>query len=413
MSRTPQPTTGGDRIIEPHTPTLGFVAFAAGFVAVGLSQRSLLVAPAPLTPQLRADTHLNAGLTSLLTVLPLLCFGVFATVAPKVADRWGLDRCIVGSAALAGVGVGIRCAPSVAALFIGSAVIGAGVAVNNVLLPALIKRDFAARTGLALGFYTLLLNGGAALASATSVPLATDLHLGWRTVLALWGVLPVLAVLLLAHRLAIPTRRGADHDGVVRMPLRRSGLAWAVSVFMALQSLLYYALVAWLPSVLVDAGMTPRSAGTTAAVMSIAGVALSFVVPVAAMRQRSQRGLVALSIAGFMVGLTGLLVAPVPAAWLWMLALGVGQGTGIALALSFLVLRTTTAVDAARLSGMSQTLGYLVAACGPLMFGVAHDVTGRWTLALIASLVVTAVMLSVGWVAASAGVIGDRALDMP
>jgi CP family cyanate transporter-like MFS transporter len=396
-------------MIKPAVPTLAFVAFAAGFIAVGLSQRSLLVAPAPLTPALRADTHLTAGMTSLLTVLPLLCFGVFATVAPKVAHRWGLDRCIVFSAALAAVGVGIRSAPGVAALFVGSAIIGAGVAVNNVLLPALIKRDFAARTGLALGFYTLLLNGGAALASATSVPLATDLHLGWRSVLALWGVLPLLAVMLWAPRLARSPRNGLTQDSPVRVRLRRSRLAWAVSAFMALQSLLYYALVAWLPSVLVDAGMTPRSAGATAAVMSIAGVAMSFVVPVAAMRLKSQRSLVALSIAGFVIGMIGTIIAPVPAAWLWMLALGVGQGTGIALALSFLVLRTRTAIEAARLSGMAQTLGYLVAACGPLMFGIAHDATGGWTVALIASLAIAVVMFAVGWVAGSPGAVEDDA----
>jgi MFS transporter, CP family, cyanate transporter len=394
---------------ESASLTIGFAIFAAGFVVVGLSQRSLLVAAAPLTPELRADTHLNASLTSLLTVLPLLCFGVFATVAPKAADRWGLDRCIVASAALAAMGVLIRSAPGVPALFVGSAVIGAGIAVNNVLLPALIKRDFAARNGLALGFYTLLLNGGAAVASAASVPLAVDLHLGWRTALAVWGILPVLAVALWAPRLAAPVDHGTVDAGPV--PLRRSGLAWAVSAFMALQSLLYYALVAWLPSVLVDAGMTAVSAGATAAIMSIAGVALSFAVPVAAMRVRSQRGLVALSVGGFVVGLTGLLLAPVAAPWLWMVALGVGQGTGIALALSFFVLRTTTALEAARLSGMAQTLGYLVAACGPLMFGIAHDVTGGWTFALIGSVVVSAAMLTVGWISGSPRVIGALDLD--
>ncbi len=394
-------------MIRPAVPTLATVVFGAGFIAIALSQRSLLVAPAPLTPQLRMDTHLSAGMTSLLTVLPLLCFGVFATVAPKVAHQWGLDRCIVASAALAAVGIGIRSAPGVLALFVGSAVIGAGVAVNNVLLPALIKRDFAARAGLALGLYTLLLNGGAALASATSVPLATGLHLGWRTVLALWGILPVLGVLLWAPRLAVSRRNGLTQDSPVRVRLRSSRLAWAVSAFMALQSLLFYALVAWLPSILVDAGMTPRSAGATAAVMSIAGVAMSFVVPVAAMRMRTQRSLVALSVAGFVVGLTGTIVAPVSAAWLWMVALGVGQGSGIALALSFLVLRTRTAIEAARLSGMAQTVGYLVAACGPLMFGIAHDATGGWTVALIASLAIAVVMFAVGWVAGSPGVVED------
>ncbi|HKV18027.1 MAG TPA: MFS transporter [Mycobacterium sp.] len=382
--------------------------FSAGFVAIGLSQRSLLVAPAPLTPQLRADLDLTAGAISVLTVLPLLCFGLFATVAPKVAQQWGLDRCILGSAALACAGVVVRSAPGVAALFTGSALIGAGVAVNNVLLPAMIKRDFSARTGLALGCYTILLNGGAALASATTVPLADDLHLGWRIALALWGVLPVLGVLLWAPRVAgSPARARAEGIGP-RVRLRRSRLAWAVSVFMALQSLLYYALIAWLPSILVDTGMPPRDAGATAAVMSIAGMALSFLVPIVAMRIRSQRSLVALSTASFGIGLVGLIVAPGAAAMWWMLALGVGQGTGIALALSLLVLRTRTAGEAAQLSGMAQTLGYLVAAAGPLMFGIAHDHTGRWTAALVASLVITAVMLAAGWAAGTPAFVSDE-----
>jgi CP family cyanate transporter-like MFS transporter len=394
-------------------PILRPAVFAAGFIAVGLSQRSLLVAPAPLTPALRADLDLTAGMTSVLTVLPLLCFGVFATAAPKVALQWGLDRCILASAALACAGVAIRSAPSVLALFAGSALIGAGVAVNNVLLPAMIKRDFATRTGLALGCYTILLNGGAALASATSVPLATDLHLGWRMTLALWGVLPVLGVLLWAPRLAASPAHVRTQDRPVRARLRRSRLAWAVSLFMALQSLLYYALVAWLPSILVDAGMTSRSAGATAAVMSIAGMGMSFIVPIAAMRMSSQRSLVALSTVSFAVGLIGLIAAPTPAAVWWMLALGVGQGTGIALALSFLVLRTRTATEAARLSGMAQTLGYLVAASGPLMFGIVHDGTGRWTVALVASLAIAAVMLAAGWVAGSPRFVEDEVSPTP
>lgn len=382
--------------------------FAAGFVAVGLSQRSLLVSPAPLAPQIRADLQLTAGMTSVLTVLPLLCFGVFATVGAKLAQQWGLDRCILGSAALASAGVAIRSGAGLTALIAGSALIGAGVAVNNVLLPAMIKRDFSTRTGLALGCYTVLLNGGAALASATTVPLATELHLGWRTALALWAVLPVLGVLLWSPRMTASPACARTLDTPVRARLRRSRLAWAASGFMALQSLLYYALVAWLPSILVDAGMTLRSAGATAAVMSIAGMGMSFVVPIAAMRMHSQRSLVALSAASFAVGLIGMIVSPATAALWWMLALGVGQGTGIALALSFLVLRTRTATAAARLSGMTQTLGYLIAAGGPLMFGIAHDCTGRWTAALVASLAIAVVMLAAGWVAGSPGFIEDE-----
>jgi CP family cyanate transporter-like MFS transporter len=377
------------------------VLLIAGLVAIALNQRPALVAVGPLTAQLRAETGMGASATSLLTTLPLLCFGVFALLAPVLGRRIGLDGTLAVALTVLTAGIALRLVPSVAALFVGSAVAGAGIAISNVLLPGVIKRDFPDHTGLAMGMYSLLLNGGAALASGATVPLGTLLHTGWRTTLALWGLLAIAAMVFWVPR-ALRSQQ-VDNRTETRVPIRvwRSRLAWAVAGYMALQSLVYYALIAWLPTVLKDAGLSESRAGFMAAVMSTFGIGASFVVPVIATKIDNQRPLVLVSAMAFLLGLAGLLAAPVAGVWAWMVLLGIGQGAGIGLALTLFVLRSTTSSAAAQLSGMAQTVGYLVAATGPLTVGVLHDITRGWTLPVAALIAALAALLTVGWVAAA------------
>jgi MFS transporter, CP family, cyanate transporter len=379
----------------------------AGLVAISLNLRPALVAVGPLTPALRAETTMGASATSLLTTLPLLCFGVFAMLAPALGRRMGLDRSLALALAVLTAGIALRLVPSMPALFVGSAVAGAGIAISNVLLPSVIKRDFPDRTGPVMGMYSVLLNGGAALASGVTVPLGTLLHTGWRTTLALWGLLAIAAIFLWAPR-AVGSLAVEQRD-VRRVPVRlwRSSLAWAVAVFMALQSLVYYALIAWLPTLLKDSGMSESRAGLMTAVMSLAGIAASFVVPVIAAKIENQRPLVLVSAVAFLCGLAGLLVAPIAGVWAWMALLGIGQGAGIGLALTLFVLRSKTSSMAAELSGMAQTVGYLVAATGPFAVGVLHDITGTWTVPVLTLIAVLAGLLAAGWVAAANRTVED------
>jgi CP family cyanate transporter-like MFS transporter len=382
----------------------------AGLVAIALNQRPALVAVGTLTTQLRDDTGMGAAGASLLTTLPLLCFGAFALLAPALGRRVGLDRMLAIALVVLTVGIGIRVLPSTFALFLGSAVAGAGIAVSNVLLPGVIKRDFPGHTGLAMGTYSLLLNGGAALASGATVPLGVLLHTGWRTTLAMWGLLAIAALALWAPR-AMRRRTAEDRDAVHRpIGVWRSPLAWAVAGFMALQSLVYYALIAWLPTILSDAGMSAARAGFMTAVMSATGIVASFAAPVLATKSTSQRSLVLMSVLAFAVGLTGLLTVPAAGVWAWMVLLGIGQGSGIGLALTLFVVRSQTSEGAAQLSGMAQTVGYLVAAAGPLAIGVLHDVSHGWTVPLLTLMVLLAALLAAGWYAAADRTVED---DLP
>jgi CP family cyanate transporter-like MFS transporter len=377
-------------------PRRDLVLLGTAIALFSLNLRPALVAVGPLAPQLRDDTGLSASSTSLLTTLPLVCFGLFATLAPRFGRRVGLERALLAAILLLVAGIALRLAVPTAALFVGSAVAGAGIAVANVLLPGVIKRDFPDRTGPMMAVYSVALNGGAALAAGLTVPLEDALGPSWRGALALWGIAALAtAVLWLPQaRAAPPPAAGAS---VHARGVWRSPVAWAVALFMGLQSLEFYALAAWLPTVLRDDGMSASTAGLMAALMSVASIGASLVVPVVAARSRRQRGLTAAATACFLVGSVGLLIAPAGGALLWVLLLGLGQGTGISLALTLFVLRTRTAEAAGELSGMAQTVGYLIAAGGPLGTGALHDLSGGWTLP-IAALIVGLVPLAVaGW----------------
>ena len=276
---------------------------------------------------------------------------------------------------------------------------------TNVLLPSLIKRDYPQHTGPMLGLYSLCLNGGAALAAAASVPVGSVLGVSWRVALGVWGILALIALVLWLPRARVAGDRPASTP-VQRLPVWRSKLAWAVSFYMALQSLVYYALIAWLPTLLTDVGLSPSRAGLTSSVMSVAGTISSLVIPILAAKRSDQRRFVWVSVLGFLSGLIGLLLAPGTSPVLWVILLGIGQGAGIGLALTLFVLRTRSAPAAADLSGMAQTVGYLIAAAGPLLVGALHDVTGSWRPPIVALIVVLSALLASGRYAA-----GNRSVE--
>jgi MFS transporter, CP family, cyanate transporter len=393
---------GGVRPTLVRWESLGLLA---GMIAISLNQRPSLVAVGALTAQVRADTGMSASAVSLLTTLPLLCFGAVAAAAAPASRRWGTDRTLVVALAVLAAGIGLRLLPSIPALFVGSAIAGIGIAATNVLLPGVIKRDYPGRVGLMMGVYSLCLNGGAALAAAASVPIGAALHTNWRVALASWGLLTILALLLWLPR-AVPRPDAAGAQTSSSLRVWRSPLAWAVAAYMGLQSLIYYALVAWLPTVFHDAGMSEAGAGAMSGVMSATGMAASLAVPIVATRLANQRPLVLVSVLGFAIGLIGLVTNPLSGALLWSLLLGVAQGAGIGLALTLFVLRSRSAPAAAELSGMAQAVGYLVAAAGPIAVGVLHDVTHGWGASVVALLAATAALLTAGWIAGT-----DRSVE--
>ena len=354
----------------------------AGIVLIGLNLRPALAGLGPLVADVRAATGLSNAALGVLTTLPLLAFGVVSAFTPVVTRRLGIGGALGLGVVLIGVGTGVRAVPSTAVLFGGTLVLGVGIALGNVLLPAIVKRDFADRSGPMTALYSSAMGLGAAAAAGVSVPLAAAV--GWRGALGAWALLA--AVALVAWVPQLRRMRPARPRGTLLDSLRhlgRSRLAWAIALFMGLQSLAYYVLLAWLPDLLQSQGYAPAAAGWMLALNQAAGIAGSAGVPVWAGRRADQRRIVwALAVAEA-VALAGLLLDGGALAAVWVAVLGFVLGGSFGLSLLFLAIRADTPETSAELSGMAQSVGYLVAAVGPPAFGALFDLTGGWTVPLL------------------------------
>ncbi|CAL9495265.1 CynX/NimT family MFS transporter [Streptomyces albus] len=405
LSPTP-PVAAARRRLRAH-PLLLLV----GIVLASLNMRAALAGVSPVLSEISDDFGMTATVSSLVTTVPLIFMGVVSPLAPKLVRRWGTETVLFGALVLLAGGIVLRVAPPVVALFAGCAVVGAGIALLNVLMPGLIKRDFSEKAAGMTALYSTAMIMGATVSAAAAVPLEHALG-GWRGSLVSWALLAAVAACAWLPQ-AVLARRGTRHGQAATVPaqparsaagagsgagpkLARSALAWQVTLFMGSQSLIAYVTVAWLPTIFTDHGMSKASAGLVFAFSTLVQMGGSFVVPTLAGRMRRQRLLCAVVALFMAVGVAGLLVAPVGGAWVWATLLGLGQGGALGIALTLMVLRSGDSHTAARLSGMAQTWGYLLAAAGPLLLGAVHQATGGWTVPIVLMLCVCAALVLLG-----------------
>jgi CP family cyanate transporter-like MFS transporter len=386
---------------RPHEITLLVVAVAAA----GLNLRTAITSLPPLFPDLQTQLHLSSAALSLLAATPVICFGVVSAFTAWLNRRYGEEMILLVALVLLTAGLLLRGLAPEAMLFPGTVLAASAIAVLNVLLSSMAKRRWPERAGLLIGIYLTTLSAGAILSSLLSVPLY-DSSGSVQLALGVWAVPAALAVLLWLPQLRYRTvgRAPAAADGTAAparasVKVYRYALTWQVTAFMALQSLLYYAVLSWLPTIFQDRGDSAVTAGNLLALMGVGNLAASLLVPVLAHRRPSQRGLVVPSLIGTATGLAGSLWAPLGSAPFWVLVLGVSQGSCLGLAIFFMLARAPDAGVAASLSAFAQSVGYLVASVGPLVVGLLHSATGSWNLPVALLLVLCAAELAIGLLA--------------
>ncbi|HEI8762926.1 TPA: CynX/NimT family MFS transporter [Klebsiella oxytoca] len=367
----------------------------AGILLIATTLRVAFTGAAPLLDAIRSEYGLTTAQTGLLTTLPLLAFGLVSPLAAGVARRFGIERSLLLAMILICLGIGLRSLPFVSLLFIGTGVIGCGIALGNVLLPGLIKRDFSQHVAKMTGAYSLTMGGAAALGSAMVVPLALA-GLGWRGALLTLMVFPLLALFVWlpqSRRQATAplTGSGAIHN----RGIWRSALAWQVTLFLGINSLVYYVIIGWLPAILQSIGYSEAQAGSLHGLLQLATAAPGLAIPLILHRLKDQRGIAVLVAMMCAVSALGLWFLPGQAV-MWTLIFGFGSGATMILGLTFIGLRASSAHQAAALSGMAQAVGYLLAACGPPVMGKIHDASGDWHIPLIAVALISVVMAVFG-----------------
>ncbi|WP_185017336.1 CynX/NimT family MFS transporter [Curtobacterium sp. ZW137] len=397
-------------------------------VLVALNLRGPIVAPAPVIGDIRLDLGLTTTVAGLLTTIPVLCFALATPLASWVIAKATPERALSLSLLIVLAGTVVRSLPSAAALLIGTAVIGIGITIGNVVIPVVIRRDTSPeRVGIVTGVYTSALNVGSMTTSLGTAPIASVW--GWPAAIAVWGVLAVVAGLAWSYAVGpraawlrpvagapvepLPVTGPIDQvlgTGAIRLPdtasagsapSRRPTRWVTIGLTLAFggQAFSYYALTAWIPTLLHDdIGFSKASSGASSSVFQILAVVGALGVPVLAARWRP-RAILSLVAFLWLAMPLGLLFAP--QLWLlWSILGGAAQGGGITVIFIIIVRLVSNDDDARRMSAFVQGGGYLIGSAGPLVAGALHGATGDWTAPLLVVLVAVLVLGVIGTLAA-------------
>jgi CP family cyanate transporter-like MFS transporter len=400
----------------PQLPAMrgavGRFILGASLVLIAFNLRPLFSSASALLPEVRSELGLSATGASLLTTLPVVCLGLFSPLAPRFAQRFGSERTLLGVLLLLAIGTAMRGLQSVPLLFAGTALAGGCIAVGNVLLPGLVKRDFADRAALMTGFYTMALCAGAASAAGLTLPAERLLGSSLAAALSIWAV-PALLVAAIWLPQAFAGKRQSARAGFRVEGLWKDPTAWKVTLFMGLQSALAYCVFGWLVPILRERGLDGVTAGAIVSVSVMTQAAACLVAPHLAMRGKDQRVINVTLCIMAVAALFGLLFAPLSTVWFWAILQGAGQGGLIAVAMIAIVLRSRDAHVAAHLSGMAQCVGYLLAALGPLIVGLIRGWTGSFAPSAILFFLLGLGAALAGWGAGKARHVGARTVELP
>lgn len=352
--------------------------------------RPAITAVGPVLPLVKDDVGLSDAALGVLGAVPVVAFALVSPAVYRLVRRFGADRTIAGALLLLAVGTCLRSWPGAEAkLWLGTALVGATIAVANVALPVVLKRDFPRSTARTTGLYVACMSVFAALASGLAVPLAGVSDLGWRLSLAAWALPALLALLVWLPRAARPRGRVRRPDvpaaTAVARPTRsvwHSGLAWQLAAYMGLQSTAFYVVITWLPTVEQELGAGAAEAGWHLFFLQLAQIVGNLGAPLLMRVGADQRLAAVLPGVLLVVAMLGLALAP-GLVLLWAAGTGLATGAAFVVALSLVGMRADSAATASRLSAMAQGVGYAVAGAGLVLAGLLRDVGGSGPAVLV------------------------------
>ncbi|MEU8898367.1 MFS transporter [Nocardia sp. NPDC048505] len=383
----------------------------AAIIVSALTLRVAVTAFSPLAERIGADIGYSTAVIGVFGMVPAAMFALSGLLTPLLVGRLGLERTALTAMLLAGAGMLVRAlVPNTGELLVFSAVALAGMGVGNVVIPPLVKRYFSDRLAIVSSLYITMVQLGTVIPALIAVPVADAA--GWRVSLGLWAALGFAAALPWVW--VLRARRGHDLADTTALPAAdepkgqvwRSPVAWGMAGMFGMTSLITYAMFAWLPRILQDAGASDAFGGTMVALFALVGLSAAFTAPTLVAKVRNPFPYVLAFAACFFISFAGLLIAPMSAPLLWVILLGLGPST-FPMCLTLINTRTRTAQGSAALSGFAQGMGYAVACTGPLLFGMLHTATGGWGAPFAMLVVAVLILLTGAWQACKPRMLED------
>ncbi|CEJ69340.1 putative transporter YycB [Chryseobacterium oranimense G311] len=350
-------------------------------ILVSSNLRSPIIAVSPVLGDIREALNLSSFQVSMLTSIPLFMFATCSVLVSRFSHQFSISRFLMYSLIILSFGLFLRITGSLWMLFAGSVFIGLGICIGNVVTPGYIKNNFPKQIGLMTGIFAVSMNLTAALASGFSVRIGEWTGFGWRGSLGIWLVIAGLGLFVLVLELLFNKKNKNQSKTALTVSdfnMFKSAQAWNISLFMGLQSLFYYCMMAWLPSFLTDSDMQVESAGWVLFAIQITMIPIAFCAPIIASKMKDQRVLI-IFICTLMFGSTMMFIG-LKIQWIYVNAviIGISNALSFSLSILFFSTRTKNSANAVKISGMAQSVGYLIAAFGPPVFGKLHDWDISW-----------------------------------
>lgn len=379
-----------------------------GIIFISFNLRAPITAVGSVVDMIVKDFHMSSGLAGFMTTLPLIAFACVSPFVSGFTKKYGYAHVMLAGLLFIFLGLLVRSYTDMLGLFLGTALVGVGIAIGNVLIPSIIKLRFSGSVGKMTSVYTASMCIFAAVGAGVSVPLAQGMHLGWKNSLAIWVAMALVTMLIWLPQLRSVKKNPAmvpsatPAVGTSSSSIWTCKTAWVVTFFMGIQSLLFYCMVAWLPTIIVAKGLSSTFASHMALVYQLIAIPAALLVSMRCDKYQNQRYLTLCICAIYFAGITlfafsygtlGLLVS--------IILLSLGMGGSISLAIAFISLRAPNAVKASELSGMAQSAGYLLAAVGPTAMGALYDVFHNWSLPMGIFIALILVLALFGWKAGS------------
>ena len=387
------------------------VILAIVFIASTL--RAPLTSVGPVVDEIKHVMEINNSVAGILTTIPLIIFAIVSPLVSRVTSRITMSRTILYSTILLIIGLYLRVAGDFSLFIIGTLVLGIAIAFGNVVLPSYVKWYFPMQIGIATGIYSGTMNFTAGLGGGLSFPLSQT-PLGFRLSLSFWIILGIIAIILWipkARKGAKLEKQTIDETQVKhhkKVNIVKSKLAWMVALTMGFQSMVFYTVVAWVPSILVDRGVDPSTAGYLLMLNQFSQVPMTFSFPIIASKLKDQRILVVIITILFLTGFGLFFTQSLVLLVIGMVIAGLAMGACFSLCMTFFSIRARTSDGSISLSGFGQSVGYLIAAIGPFLIGYLHDYTGNWLSGIIALLFMSLLFFIFGYPAAKNRVVEDE-----
>ncbi|QPW15507.1 MFS transporter [Mammaliicoccus sciuri] len=363
-----------------------------GILLIGASLRAPITSVGIALPSIKETLNLSNTSVSLITIFPLLSFAVISLFAAKISHKFGLERTVFGALILICIGIALRAITGVSWLYVGTILIGVGIAFGNVLTPGIIKMNFPLRIGIMTGYYTVVMNIFGSASSYVTAPLVK--HFNYNIAISLIGIVTFIGIIIWSFQLNKHETVNSSQT-TTNINVWKSPLSWQITLLMGGQSMIFYSLINWLPEFLLSHGTPINEAGIYLSILQLAIIPLTFVTPIFAEKMKNQVLITFVTGLLFVLGILTLMLQP-NWAFLGIILIGIASGLAFGLVNTFFGLRTENGLTAAKLSGMSQSVGYLFAAIGPLLFGILHDATNSWNTSFGILLVTSIIIMIIG-----------------